>query len=151
MIKLSLTVASLITLSAFLSSCKSDEETIKQAENEVFALHDEVMPKMDDLMKLRKQLNQQISLIDSLKATGSAAATLRSDEEKEQAIRLRRNLNEADSLMYYWMDHYVGDTLAKLSTDEALRYLADQKEKITDVKTKYNSSIEQAREFLGKK
>ncbi|GAB3544636.1 viral A-type inclusion protein [Spirosoma fluminis] len=149
--KFSLTLATALTIGTLLGGCNSDEEAIKNAENEVFAIHDEVMPKMDDLMKLRKQLNKQISLIDSLKATGSAAATLRNDEEKEQAIRLRRNLNESDSLMNYWMDHYKGDTLVKLSHEDALRYLAEQKDRITDVKTKYNASLEQAREFLDKK
>ena len=53
--------------------------------------------------------------------------------------------------MMDWMAQYNGDTLEKLPSDEALRYLNAQKDQITDVKTKVNSSIEQARQFLGKK
>lgn len=142
---------SLISISATLWACKSDEDAVKQAENDVFAIHDEVMPKTSDVMKLRKQLNQRIAALDSLSATGSAAGTLRSDEEKEQARLLSRNLTNADSLMMDWMSHYNGDTLAKLPTDDALRYLSAQKEKISDVKTKLNASIDQARQFLGKR
>jgi hypothetical protein len=148
--KFTFIVAGLLTISNAFWACNSGD-SVKEAENEVFALHDEVMPKMGDMMKLRKELNQRIASLDSLKATGSATATLRTDEEKEQAILLSRNLNNADSLMMDWMNHYNGDTLTKLSPDEALRYLADQKDQITDVKTKVNTSIEQAKQFLGKK
>lgn len=146
-----LSIAGLLMLFGTFWACNSGEETVKETENEVFAIHDEVMPKIDDIMKLRKRLKQRITSLDSLKASGSPAATLRTDEEKEQASRLHRNLDVADSLMMDWMSRYNGDTLAKLSSDEALRYLNGQKDQITDVKTKVNASIEQARQFLGKK
>ena len=132
-------------------SCKSDTDSVSQAEKDVFAIHDEIMPKMDDMMKLKKQLKQRVTTLDSLKASGSAAATLRTDEEKEQATRLNRDLTVADSLMMNWMGGYKSDTLTKVSSEEALKYLAAQKDQITDVKTKVNTSIDQARQFLGKK
>lgn len=144
-------VAGLLFISAFSWSCKSDEDAVKQAENDLFAIHDDLMPKMDDVMKLRKQLNQRISSLDSLQTGGSAVGTLRTDEEKEQAKLLSRNLTNADSLMMDWMNRYNGDTLAKLSPDNALRYLSEQNDQITDVKTKFNTSIDQARRFLDKK
>lgn len=150
MTKFVFSVAGLFLISAIFSACQSDQEAVKQAENEVFAIHDKVMPKIDDVMKLRKQLNQRIASLDSATATGSAAGTLRTDEEKEQARLLSRNLTNADSLMMGWMSHYNGDTLAKLPPNDALRYLSNQKDQITDVQTKLNTSIDQARQFLGK-
>lgn len=151
MSKFVFSISALLSISSVFWACQSDEEAVKKAENDVFALHDEVMPKTDDVMKLRKQLNKRIASLDSAQASGSAAGTLRADEEKEQARLLVRNLSDADSLMMNWMDRYNGDTLAKLSTDDALRYLSDQKDKITDVKSKLTTSIDQAREFLGTK
>ncbi len=132
-------------------TCNPGQDTVKETENEVFAIHDEVMPKTGDILKLKKQLNQRISLLDSLKAGSSGSIALRTDEEREQASRLSRDLTVADSLMRDWMSGYNSDTLTKLSADEAMRYLTAQKDQITDVKTKVNSSIEQARQFLGKK
>lgn len=151
MFKFVLSIATTCLLSAFLLACQSDEDAVKEAENEVFAIHDEVMPKIDDIMRLRKQLNKRIATLDSADASGSAAGAVRSDEEKEQARLLSRNLSNADSLMMYWMSHYNGDTLAKLSTEDAMRYLSNQKDQITDVKTKLKTSIDQARQFLGTK
>jgi hypothetical protein len=146
-----LNVVNLILIGALFGSCTSDEAAVKEAEEDVFAKHDQVMPMYDDVMKLRKQLNKRISVLDSLQETGSAAGTLRTDEEKEQVRLLVRNLGEADSLMMYWMENYKGDTLTKLSSDDALRYLSDQKDKITDVQTKLILSIEAARRYLAKK
>lgn len=148
--KLTFTLTSLLSLSCLFWSCSSADE-VKEAENDVFAIHDEVMPKTSNILKLQKQLKQRMASLDSLKATGSAAATLRVDEEKEQAMRLSRNLKVADSLMMDWMSRYNGDTLAELSSEQALNYLAAQKDQITDVKTKVNVSIEQVKQFLEKK
>jgi hypothetical protein len=145
-----LTAVGVAFISGAIWACHSQEEAVKQAEDEVLDIHDEIMPKMDDIMKVKKQLTLRITSLDSLKATGSATATLRTDEEKEQATRLRRDLVVADSLMSDWMTHYNGDTLGKLSSEDALRYLADQKDQITDVKKKFTNSIEQARQFLEK-
>ncbi|WP_420149140.1 viral A-type inclusion protein [Spirosoma sp.] len=140
-----------LIFSFFVYSCNSDENGVKEAENEVFAIHDEVMPKMGNMMKLQKSLKQRIASLDSLKATESASKTLRIDEDRDQAMRLSRDLKVADSLMMGWMNRYNGDTLAKLSSEEALNYLAAQKDQISDVQTKVNSSIEQATQFLDKK
>ncbi len=150
MAKFSVLASSLLIISAFFWACKSGEDAVKQAENDVFAIHDEVMPKIDDVMKLRKQLNQRVASLDSAATAGSTAGALRTDEEKEQARLLNQNLTNADSLMMNWMSRYKGDTLAKLSPDDALRYLSEQKDQITNVQTKVNTSIDQARQFLGK-
>ena len=146
------TIAFLFTAATVVWSCNGGKDSVKAAENEVFAIHDEIMPKvMGDLVTLKKQLNQRVTSLDSVKASGSAAAVLRTDEEKAQAMQLNQNLTVADSLMNHWMAQYNGDTLDKLPSDQALYYLTTQKDIITDVKTKVNSSIEQARQFLGKK
>ncbi|WP_460907151.1 viral A-type inclusion protein [Spirosoma areae] len=149
--KFTFAVAGLLATGGVFWSCNSGQDALKEAENEVFAIHDKVMPRMSDVMKLKKQLAQRIVTLDSLRASGPSTATIRVEEEKEQAHRLRRNLTIADSLMSDWMYRYNGDTLAKLSAEDALRYLADQKDKVTDVQTKFNTSIEQAKQFLDKK
>ncbi|QJW90076.1 viral A-type inclusion protein [Spirosoma taeanense] len=151
MTKFLLPVAGFLALNiAFLACSPSGEEAVKKAENDVFAIHDEVMPKLDDMMRMRKKLRQRIAALDSTAASGSASATLRTGEEQEQARRLLRDLTEADSLMMNWMTQYKNDTLTKLPSAEALRYLEQQKDKISDVKTKINTSLAQSRQYLDK-
>lgn len=134
-------------LTGLIVSCNdsTQQEAIDKAEKEVFALHDEVMPKIDDIMKLRKQISQRITALDS-----AVTSTDQTNKEKEQAIRLNRQLSEADSLMMTWMSGYNGDTLKQLEPADAIRYLEQEKQKITDVKQKINGSIEQATKYLGK-
>jgi hypothetical protein len=151
MIKPILTIFGLLVLSGLFWACgKSGEEAVKEAENGVFAIHDEVMPLIDDVMKTRKQLKARIAALDSTQATGSASTTLRIDEERDQARQIVQKLTLADSLMMNWMSQYNNDTLAKLPSEDALRYLEQQKDQITDVKSKINNSLKEANQLLQK-
>lgn len=134
-----------------LLACSSgvSKEAVDKAEKTVFAVHDEVMPKIGDILKLNKQLRHRADSLDSLK-TIDASATVRIDEEKAQTLLLTRQLNEADSLMMGWMEGYNGDTLQQLKPEQALSYLTQQQTKINDVRQKINTSIEQARTYLKK-
>ncbi len=134
-----------------LYACSSgaSKEAVDAAETKVLAVHDEVMPKISDVLKLTKQLRQRTDSLDQLKAT-DASATVRIDEEKAQVRQLTRQLKEADSLMMGWMEGYHGDTLQQLKPEQALSYLTQQQTKINDVKQKLNNSISQARTYLTK-
>ncbi len=142
-----------LSLLFFVSCQKSGQgDAVKTAEAEVFKIHDEVMPRVSDIMKLQKQLKQRIAATDSASAgQNTPSATLRTDEDKEQAMRLNRRLAEADSLMMDWMSNYKGDTLATLKPEQAIQYLDAEKQKIADVQKKINSSIADAKQFLGVK
>ena len=139
----------------FFSSCQTtgQGDAVKTAEAEVFKIHDEVMPRIDDVMKLRKQLSQRIAATDSTLAgdKNTPSESLRTDEDKEQATRLNRRLAQADSLMMDWMSNYKGDTLAILKPEQAIQYLDAEKQKITDVQKKVTGSIADAKQFLGVK
>jgi hypothetical protein len=128
-------------------SKQADSQTVEAAEQALFAVHDSVMPRMGELLKAKKLLRQRMARLDSL--SGSPAETVRADDEKAEAQRLYRRLDEADSLMMGWMEHYKSDTLKALSPTDALRYLADEKTKINDVQVKVKSSLDQSRTFLG--
>ncbi|MCY7358735.1 MAG: viral A-type inclusion protein [Rudanella sp.] len=138
----------------FFVSCQNSGQgdAVKTAEAEVFKIHDEVMPRVSDIMKLQKQLKQRIAATDSAQeGQNTPSATLRTDEEKEQAMRLNRRLAEADSLMMNWMSNYNGDTLVTLKPELAIQYLDAEKQKIADVQKKITSSIADAKQFLGVK
>ncbi|GAA4455471.1 hypothetical protein GCM10023189_23320 [Nibrella saemangeumensis] len=147
---LSVTPIGATALLLSLTACSNnDGERVQETEKEVLAIHDEVMPRLDSVMVLRKQITQRIDSLD--KAGGStqaASATLRTDDEKSQLMLLSQRLREADSLMMDWMSRYNGDTLKQLDQAQAVQYLEQEKEKITNVKDKINSSIADARRYL---
>lgn len=152
MIKCVVLSVSLLATVGLLQACTdSGASSITEAEDEVFAVHNEVMPRIGHLMKLRKQLKLHVHALDSLQQTGqSATASIQNEEKREEALRLIKNLTTADSLMVHWMAHYNGDTLDRLPAEQALHYLEQEKETIDDVKSKINTSIHQAEAFFSK-
>ncbi len=89
--------------------------------DQVMDIHDEVMPKTEDLHNLKKSLQEQI-----------AAAPDMVMEERQKLERRIARLDSVDKMMMDWM-HYFNfpDSL----TDEAKReYLESQMEKIKQVR-----------------
>ncbi|GHB77514.1 viral A-type inclusion protein [Persicitalea jodogahamensis] len=129
-----------------LAACNKSAEQVKEIEEEVMAIHDQVMPKMSDIMSLKKQLSAKMVELDSLQQEGVSSTTLA--EQKMKAMELSQELTTADSLMMEWMYQYRGDSAKALPAGDALVYFRLEKDKITDVQKRTNQSLEAARDFL---
>jgi hypothetical protein len=138
---------SFIVICLFISSCAQDKASVEDAEKEVFVIHDEVMPKMGQLMDLKTGLSKEIATIDSLTKI-SANDSLQ--KRKEEALALSLALTEADEGMMDWMHNYNGDSLKALSDTEALNAMSAEKTKISAVREKMIAGIKKAEEFLKK-
>ena len=127
----------LITISLFasLTACqKNAEDKQKLMINEVMAVHDEVMPKMDDIMSLKSSLDSVIKV----------------SPDSAKAKKLYSALDVADNQMMDWMENYDSESVKGKSEVEISKYFANQKTKITDVKVLTVKSIEEAKVFLRK-
>jgi len=102
-------------------------EEAKKLEKEVFAIHDEVMPKISKVLQLRKQI---YAAADS--STGPAKGSLQ---------QISYALTKADMDMSEWMHQYKEPGY---SSDTAISYLLSQKEKISIVSKEINEGIEAA-------
>ncbi len=134
-----------IVVTIFLSACGENKAELEQAEKEVFEIHDEVMPKMGQLMELKTNLSKEISVIDSLSKIKTVDSL---QKRKEEALALSLALNEADQGMMDWMHAYNGDSLKALSADAALQAMQAEKDKISTVRDKMLESITKAEQFL---
>lgn len=123
-----------ILIFATVTACNKSEDKQKVMIDEVMAIHDEVMPKMDDIMTLKSSLDSAIKVSpDSVKAKELYSA-----------------LDSADNQMMDWMQAYNPDQVKGKSEEEVTKYYADEKAKISSVKELTNKSIEEAKGFLGK-
>jgi len=131
-----------------ICGCGKDANKDKavELEAEVMAIHDEVMPQMDDIMTLKSKLSKKIQSIDSLQNVGISGNTLA--EQKIKAADLNQKLNESDKLMMAWMHEYRGDSAKKLKSEEAVAYFEKEKEKILAVKQTTVKSIQEVKTFL---
>lgn len=114
-------------------SCESKDKEIEKLKSETIAIHDEVMPKMDNIMKLKKSLKN---------------AMLEADSAQKEEIRNRVGaLEDADKAMMNWMRNY-DPQMEGMSDDEKIEYLKNQKSSISEVSEKMKSSISEAKVYL---
>lgn len=132
---------------AILGSCGQDKAAVEQAEKEVFVIHDEIMPKMGQLMEYKAALSKEIVTVDSLLKIKTIDSL---QKRKDDALALSISLEEADKGMMDWMHDYNGDSLKTLSSEEALKAMNAEKTKISTVRDKMLESMSKATQFLKK-
>lgn len=101
--------------------------------DEVMKVHDEVMPKMNDIYKLKEQLKKEIANAPGL-VEGKR-------KEIESAIR---QLDSASEGMMVWMRNFnpLPDSLGE---EKARKYLEEQKAKVNKVKEDMLQAIDEAK------
>ena len=139
-------VFTFVIFAFILAACGANkaEEQKKQQETlakEVMDIHDEVMPKMGELVSLKKQVKQLVNnwTADSLNTSNDVKIT--------EAGTLIEKLEAADKGMMDWMHEYNGGQ-GLYEHDLIMEYLNAEKVKITQVKTDMNASMDEAKQFL---
>lgn len=136
-------IASLFMLVLWACGPNQAEKDKKQEEDlakEILAVHDEVMPKMDELVKLRKQLKDKVN-------TWTETAPEQHAVNIEKATNLIQELDAADKAMMDWMHEYNGGQ-GLYDHKAIMEYLNEEKVKIDAVKTKFNGAVESAKIYL---
>ncbi len=102
---------------------------------QIIGVHDEVMPKMGELMSLQKKALAQA---DSLYAQDSTATT-----QIESMRALAGQLDQAYEGMFVWMRQYSQEEEGK-TPEEIKTYLDDQLLKVNQVNTDIKAALDQA-------
>ncbi|MCA6075476.1 hypothetical protein [Fulvivirga sedimenti] len=110
------------------SGCSNPSEDLF---NEVMAVHDEVMPKMDDIMKEKGRIQEMIN----------------SENDSARIIMLREtisNLNSADESMMEWMRSFDRDKFSE-DPDAQINYYREELIRINEVKEKMLTAINESK------
>jgi hypothetical protein len=137
-----------LQISILLVSCKtneSDTQADTSEENmqavlyqEVISGHDEVMPKLQDISSLMERLEAKI---------GEMEQNSGGEEELNQLRNQMQMLGDADESMMQWMRNFE-TKYEGWEEDKIIKYLEEEKQKITNVAVEVNTAIEGARELL---
>lgn len=127
-------VICLIAMVAILGGCQPKSGDNQKLYEEVMAVHDAVMPKMDDIYKLKRKLKEQLS-------SGDLGEDRR--QTIEQAIK---DLDAASEGMMEWMRNF-NPLPDSIDQEKARDYLLTEKEKIQRVKEEMLKSIETAQDL----
>ncbi len=122
----------------------SDHDSVNQNANralydQVQDIHDEVMPKMEDLYNLKKELLEEIA-----KTPGMVA------KRKKQLEDMISNLDSASKAMMDWM-HYFNPLPDSADQEKAREYLETEMERIKKVRDLTNETLEKAKSIAAKK
>ncbi len=102
--------------------------------DEVMSIHDEVMPKMEDLYKLKKDLQSQLE-------NGKDLA----EDKKAELEKMIASLDSTSNSMMDWM-HNFNPIPDSVDQEKAREYLENQMEQIKKVKEVTIEVIEKAKE-----
>lgn len=130
-----------LTISSFSlliwASCGGDNHAFQEEDtlrNEVFAIHDEVMPKMSEIVQLKGGLIE-----------------MPTDSTNEAEVKAAHShLEKAEDAMMQWMNNFTAPEKLRdtKSHEEIMAYLQNEKVAIIKVKDDMNSSIEAAKRIL---
>ena len=136
------------------STTSSETEAVmaraQQIYSETMTLHDEVMPRMGELVQLRQELG---ATADSLREVDSVAYA----DTVAQMQAAAQDLAQADENMMQWMRSVEkvpgADSLAAMPADTArlIQVQQEQKAAMEQVQQQMDNSITEARRLLGRK
>ncbi len=153
--------AFLIASSLLLSDCSEQKHNhehehgsessgnvqVDSLKKNVMAVHDAVMPKMDAIMSLRMQTQQQLKQLDSLEKANPKQAN---PPQRQELSTLLTELDAADEAMMQWMQQYDGQLKDK-TDEQKIVYLQNEKVRIDSVQTLMLNSISKGEQLLQKK
>jgi peptidoglycan hydrolase CwlO-like protein len=106
---------------------------------QVMDIHDEVMPKMEDIFKLKKELQDKIANTPGMVA-----------DQKKELENMILTLDSSNNAMMDWMHNF--SPLPDSANQEAAReYLENEMERIKQVRDRTNETLEKARSMTEKK
>ncbi len=140
-----------LLLAFFLYSCNSGVDT-HALKNEVLDIHDEVMPKMGELMSLRKKVMS--------KSQELASGANFDQAEVNSLDSLATALAAANKGMMTWMNEWSDNASNFLDRDDqpvvgvteeaAVKFLNNEMQRITVVNENFNATIKAAKAVLNK-
>jgi regulator of replication initiation timing len=106
--------------------------------DQVMDIHDEVMPRMGEIQRLKRELTEKIENSPDMVI-----------EQKQELERVISNLDSASHEMMDWM-HKFKPEKDSVDQEKAREYLEVEMEKIKKVRELMNESIEKAKEASSK-
>lgn len=127
---------SLFVIILFVFACEKKEDKFDTLKTEVFAIHDEVMPKMGELMSLKKKI------LDKVEVSANP------DELRGIALSLEKAQEGMMSWMNDWSKNSTPHVNNESTEEEKMTFINAEIVRVKKVKEDINSSIAAAKKAL---
>lgn len=115
---------------ALVSCSQSEDVAVKELNDSVMNLHDELMPKTEQIIQLKTSLDSLSKGPDSVHVN-----------------KLIQSLDKADAEMMNWMHQFSIDSLSNMEFKAKLTYLQEQLKKLKTVETLTDSTLHAANQY----
>jgi len=115
-----------------LWSCSQAEEKLsEELQTKVLELHDNLMPKTEELISMQSQLD-----------------SLSKGKDTVHVNKLKRALAKSDQAMMDWMHQFSVDSLSNMDVKSKIEYLGKQYKDLQDLQKLTDSSLHAAKAYL---
>ncbi|WP_395767054.1 hypothetical protein [Aquirufa sp.] len=120
-----------ILLGTGILACSQAEEKIsEELQEKVLALHDNLMPKTEEVVSLQAQLDSFSTGKDSVHVN-----------------KLKKALAKSDQAMMDWMHQFSMDSLGKMEVKSKIEYLGKQFNKLKELQQLTDSTLNAAKAY----
>jgi len=135
---------SALSLLLFITACNEKDNSTKQLQNEVIAIHDEVMPMMSTFAHTSIKIDSILNNWETIKLENSEIDTA---EEKAKLINLKNEIEASNDAMNDWM-HELNLDFESMSEAEAQEYLQNERLKVQEIDTRFKAVAEKSTSVL---
>jgi len=135
---------SALSLLLFITACNTKDNSTKQLQDEVIAIHDEVMPMMATFAHTSIKIDSILNNWETIKLENSEIDTA---EQKAKLIKLKTEIEASTDAMNDWM-HELNLDFESMSEAEAQEYLQNERLKVQDIDTRFKAVAEESASVL---
>lgn len=135
---------SLFTILFVITACTTKDDSIKKLQDEVIAIHDEVMPLMGTFVHNSIAIDSILNNFDQIKANHPDLDTI---QQKEALTSLKNSIDDANEAMNDWM-HELDLDFENKSREEIENYLQDEKTKVKGINAQFKEIEKKSEEIL---
>lgn len=123
-------IISVLIGTGLLACSQAEEKLSEELQEKVMSLHDNLMPKTEEIVSLQSQL-------DSL-TTG---------KDSVHVNKLKKALAKSDQAMMDWMHQFSIDSLSKMEVKSKLEYLGKQYDQLKELQKLTDSTLHAAKAY----
>ena len=120
-----------LIITGLLGCSQAEEKLSEELQTKVLGLHDELMPKTEELISMQSQLD-----------------SLSKGKDTVHVNKLKRALAKSDQAMMDWMHQFSVDSLSNMDVKSKIEYLGKQYKDLQDLQKLTDSSLHAAKAYL---
>jgi len=137
-------VLSIFLVLIFAAACTNKSDSTQKLQDEVIAIHDEVMPMMGTFAHNSIAIDSILNNFEQIKADQPDIDTV---QQREALVSLKSSIDQASEAMNDWMHQLELDFEGK-SNEEIESYLQKEKTKIEEINVQFKEVEKRSDEIL---